>query len=105
MKRSIDLTKLYKFKFLFLGFFLFLFLFLNFTSVFSQNKEELETKINSKNTDISTLDSSKKYTAHKLTKKYPEKKRSTSSLAKTKSASLKPYQGCFHRCFACCNQL
>jgi septal ring factor EnvC (AmiA/AmiB activator) len=56
MKRSIDLTKLYKFKFLIFGFLLFLFLFLNFNSVFSQTKEELESKINLKNTDIDRLE-------------------------------------------------
>lgn len=56
MKRSIDLTKLYKSKFLIYGFLLLLFLFLNSNFAFSQTKEELENKINLKNTDIDRLE-------------------------------------------------
>lgn len=54
MKRSIDLIKLYNSVFVFLLFFVFFILFS--LNSFAQNKEELETKINSKNTDISKLE-------------------------------------------------
>lgn len=77
MKRSIDLTKLYKSVFVLLLFFVFFILFS--LNSFAQNKEELENKINLKNTDINKLEAEIKAYQNELNALGSQK----NSLAKT----------------------